>query len=107
METEEILLRTRNLPAFLAGKIAEDYQIWEGNEQGAHFKVTKEILPIPNGPTVYMLSVSGSAESKEKVIADFTSSFGEPMMRFEIPELPGMDCVSWDVKKVDGGRKNK
>jgi hypothetical protein len=107
METDKILLRTGNLPAFLAGKIAEDYQIWEGNEQGAHFKVTKEILPIPNGPTVYMLSVSGPAESKEKVIADFVDSFGEPIMRFEIPKLPGIDYVSWDAKEIDGRRKNK
>jgi len=104
MEREKILKETKNLPTMMGGQIAEDWQIWEENDAEAKFMVTKEILPVPNAPTVYMLSVSGPAEVKERLIADFISAFGEPMNRFNIPEAPGIDYVSWNAKKVDNGR---
>jgi len=89
----------------IGGQIAEDWQIWKGDEGGVHFMLTKEVVPVPNGPTIYMLSVSGSLVGKERVISDFISAFGEPMNRFKILELTGLNYVSWNAKTVDEGRK--
>jgi hypothetical protein len=48
MDRETIIMRSKNLPLkVLEPPIpAEDHQIWEGNEKAAHFKLTKELLPI-------------------------------------------------------------
>jgi hypothetical protein len=105
MEKEKILARTKDLPIIMGGQITEDWQIWEGEEAGVRFKITKEIVPIPQGETLYMLSVSGPSDSKEKVISDFIAAFGQPFDRFTIPEVLGVDYISWDAKVVDEGEK--
>ena len=76
-EKEDIVRNLSKLPIILLGKIAEDSEIWEADERSAaHFKVTREALSIPHGPTFYMLSVSGVKEAKERVIEDFIKALG-------------------------------
>ena len=62
---------------------AKDPEIWEGDDSGAHFMVTKESMYKTFGINmiVYALSVSGLYTGKEKVIGDFTRILGEPVQK--------------------------
>lgn len=106
MEKEEIFARTKNLPEIEMGNIAKDHQIWEGNELGANFKITKEFLSTPIGklPAVYALSVSGDEDGKVRLIADFENAFGRPISRNSVPILPGIEFVLWKAANVDRQR---
>lgn len=86
------------------GNIAEDHQIWEGTEGGVHFKITKEIMPVRNGPTVYALSLSGDKDYKPKLIADFENALGKPDIRKVDPKLSGIEFVLWEATKIDKQR---
>lgn len=105
MEKEEILRRTKDLPTIVMGNVAEDHQIWEGNEGGTHFKITKEIIPIPKGPMMYALSVSGDERYKARLISDFENALGKPATRNTDPRLPGIEFVLWEATKIDKQRK--
>jgi hypothetical protein len=106
VEKEEILQRTKNLPAIVMGNIAKDHQIWEGNEGGAHFKITKEIPSslIGKVPTVYALSVSGNESGKIHLISDFENAFGKPIIRSADPQLPDIEFLLWKAEEIDKKR---
>ena len=107
-EKEVILRKTSLLPLVKSpattGRIYQDNEIWEGDENQAHFKITKEKLPFPQLPPIYSLSVSGKTQVIEKVIADFKNAFGEPLIRNTDPSLPGIHFVLWDATKIDRQR---
>lgn len=52
-------------------------------------------MPLPLVMTVCSLSVSGQADAVTKVIADFSSVFGEPAER-HVVEDPRIEFVLWD-----------
>lgn len=95
---EAIINNLSKLPSILLGKIAEDNEIWEADDDNAHFKVTKDALSIPHGPTFYMLSVSGVRRAREKVIGDFIKTLGQPSVRSVVPGHPNIDMLSWDTE---------
>lgn len=101
MEREEIIKRTRNLPASHPERIAEDHEIWEGNEEGAHFKITRNYVPQVPTLKFYVLSLSGEKRGREKIISDFKSVFGEPDSQYTLPQTPSIYFLSWDAGKVD------
>jgi len=101
VEREEIIRRTGNLPIIHPEKIAEDHEIWEGNEVGAHFKITRNYLPQAPFINFYVLSLSGVRRGREKIISDFKSVFGEPDSQYTLPQTPGVYFLSWDAGKVD------
>ena len=106
-DKEQIISRLRVLPTIQMGHVAKDGQIWEGNEMGAHFKVTRETLPLPrntkglNALTLYALSVSGLMLGKEKVVDDFIRALGVPIFPPEDLSNPGMSMIAWEASQVD------
>lgn len=106
MEREEIIRRTRNLPASHPERIAEDHEIWEGDEEGAHFKIARNFVPQAPYLKFYVLSVSGETSGREKIISDFISAFGEPNSQYQVPGLPHIYFLSWDAGKVDANLKS-
>lgn len=108
---ETILARTNYLPTVespvVTGLMYSDDQIWEGDEEQAHFKVTKEKLPYPQLPSVYALSVSGKKKGIEKIIADFKTVFGEPLIRNMDSNLQGFHFVLWNAEEVDKKRNGR
>ena len=107
MEREEIIEKSRNLPAIHPEKIAEDHEIWEGNEPGAHFKFTKNYLPQVPVRKFYVLSVAGKKRGRERIISDFKSVFGEPERQYTLPRVPAVYFLSWDTGKVDASLTSK
>jgi len=89
------------LPVIIVGAITEDHQIIEGNEEGAHYKITKETTSQFPDFAVYMLSVSGPSGSRLNLIAQFIEMLGLPLKEFQIKDSPHIDYICWDAKKVD------
>lgn len=91
-----ILAKAKGLPVFLTGREARDEEIWEGNEAGVHFKLTKEAIAlISDSPIILMLSVSGPEASRKKIISDFIDVLGNPQNQFTLHEVPGVYYVAW------------
>jgi len=101
VERDTIIKRTRRLPVKELGTIAGDEEIWEGSEEGASFKLTKEALPI-EGMAFYSLSMSGKPEVVLRLSDEFAQVFGEPTSIDANPELPGIIFFSWLSEEVDG-----
>lgn len=101
MEREEVIERSRKLPAIHPEKIADDHEIWEGNVGDAHFKFTKKYLPQAPFIKFYVLSVSGEKRSREKITSAFESVFGEPVDHPDATPVPGVYFLSWDAGKVE------
>lgn len=103
-ERQTILTRIDLLPIveppLITGLMDTDNRIWEGDEDGAHFNLTKEQLPYPQLPPMYTLSVWGNRAGIEKIIEDFKNVLGEPLIR----TLKGRDFVSWNALEVDRKR---
>ena|SRR3989338_9258035 len=97
MDIEAIRISVADLPSIPLGKIAEDHEIWEGNDGGAHFKITRQPMPIINRDFL-ALSVSGEPADRQKIIDDFVVALGEPTDRSVVPEVAKhIDMVAWLV----------
>lgn len=101
MEKEQIIEIIRNLPRKVVGELSEDHQIFEGNQDGAHFKITKEIVPVSGNLAIYSLSVSGNVSSKDKIISEFITVLGKPIGISSPEDFPGIDFVIWNAVEVD------
>lgn len=103
MEEKELIEALVQLPTIMGGTIAQNGQIIEDNKGGCHFKITKEIVPVPlkPKPVVYMLSVSGNPKNRQSLIQYFIKILGKPIRQFQIKSLPHIDYVCWDTKKID------
>jgi len=107
MKRERLSSSLKNLPTIMGGQIAEDYQIVEQDEDEIHYKITKKIVPIPNGPVVYMMSFSGSDKlSRTQFILKIAKFLGRPLDIFTVPEKPDLTFACWDAEVVDQKIKN-
>ena len=98
-EKETILSNISELPTVPLDKFnLEDGEIWEGNDLGAHFKVTRTHYPIPLNLDAYVLSVSGLMIGKEKVIDDFIAALGRPTIPPYDPLRNEVIFVAWEVR---------
>ncbi len=79
MEKEIISASIASLPKSELGAIQSDREIWEGTDGGAHFKVTRHILPGTQANEVIALSISGTPDERRRVIKDFKQVFGVPV----------------------------
>ncbi len=109
MEKEKLKKALAELPTIRAGTVAQDHQIIEGDEQGCHFKITKELLIVPFSTIVlYMLSMSGHSTSGERqgLVAQFSEILGEPSGRFRLKEAPNLDFIYWNASRIDNAHKD-
>ncbi len=89
------------LPVIMVGTQAKNNQKIEGVKDGYHYKITKERSVKSNKFCVYVLSVSGSSENRQALIAKLVELLGFPISEFKVPGFPNTDYVYWDAKKVD------
>ena len=101
MDEKKLRKALSQLPVIPVGTIANDHQIIEGNEDSAHYKITKETPSNFPSLTLYSLSISGSSESRKRLIDCFTEVLGPPLNRFQSKVLPGIDFICWDAKEID------
>ncbi len=99
-DPNEIRRRFGSLPVKPLSRIAKEHEVWEGSEEGAHFIVSRDVMPPPLNLTVCSLSVSGEPKSAVRIIADFRRVFGEPMGG-EVVKNPGMVFVVWDSSTLN------
>lgn len=106
VEKEEIWDKTRKLvPKDIANLNPSDEEIWEGEENGAKFMLTKDIMPPnPAMKTIYSLSVSGNLDGQVKVVGDFVDAFGKPAWREQSTTILNGEIVIWNGDKVDQRR---
>lgn len=106
-EREEILDRCRTLPTISTGTVANDDEVWDTYQKGAHFIFTKEVFPMPLHLSVFSLSVSGPLQDRQEVIADFKAVLGQEMEKdyqpFPFPEAHdfGIDYLIWDITAIN------
>jgi hypothetical protein len=86
-----------SLPISALGEIQADHEIWEEDDGGARFKVTKHILPLPNGDTeIIALSVSGEPHERARVVREFSEVLGLPDQIAGDPrDIQGIDFMIW------------
>lgn len=101
MDAKELRKALAKLPVITVGTIAQDHQIIEGNGNGAHYKITKETTPKLSSLVMYFLSVSGSEESRQKLISRFIEILGSPLNQYQTKVLPGIDFVCWNAEEID------
>ena len=69
MDEKKLKMAMAKLPVKEVSTIPKDDEIVEGNDDGCHYKITKERLPAPfNELIFYYLSVSGPLENCNKLI---------------------------------------
>lgn len=107
-DREQIISRLEGLKVKPMGfREATDEKIWEANEAGAHFMVTKESLqpmfPLPL--TVYALSVSGPYSAKEKIVGDFVKALGIPLEADVNLGEPNPSFILWPISALSKGNR--
>jgi len=107
VEKEEIWDKSGRLKAKKINNLnPADDEIWEGEECGAKFTLTHDIMPTnPAMKTIYSLSVSGELDGQVKLVGDFVDAFGKPVWRDQTVEIEGGEVVVWNGDKVDQKRK--
>lgn len=102
VEKEEIRDRARSLVPKDIRKLApSDEEIWEGEENGARFMLTRDIMPPnPSMKTIYSLSVSGDLDGQVGVVEDFISEWGKPVVRQQSETFLDGEVVIWNGDKV-------
>jgi hypothetical protein len=86
---------TASLPLSTLGEVQADEEIWEENDGGAHFKVTRHQLPVEEYTEMLALSVSGVASERRRVINEFAQVFGIPATKSAIIASDYIDIVAW------------
>lgn len=98
MKPEIIKTSIDKLPVSEVGKIADDNEIWEMTDGGAHFKVTRHWLSVPGQDDLEIVafSISGQPDERRRVIDEFKDVFGEPAESSTVPTNPEhVDIVMW------------
>ena len=102
-EKEEIYRQADRLLTRRMDRIAKKSEIWESDERGAHFILSRSWREELQ--TLYSLSVSGPEDERERVIADFQSAFGEELAHVVQDFGQLIEFVLWDASEVDKIRK--
>lgn len=89
MEREAIETIPMSLPEIKVGCIPDDNEVWECNDGGAHFKITKHRLATRAVFLSFLsLSVAGNPDDRSRVINEFNEVYGEPFVRETMTSHP-------------------
>ena len=102
VEREEIRDRVRKLvPKDIRNQAPNDEEIWEGEENGARFMLTRDIMPPnPAMKTIYSLSVSGDLDGQVGIVEDFIAEWGKPVVRQPSEIFLNGEVLIWNGDKV-------
>ena len=96
MEKEIIGSWVASLPETHFGSMHEDDEMWEEQDGGAWFKVTRHVQG--SGMSMMAMSITGPTEERRRVIGEFSEVFGQPA-RKDISELPNhLDFIIWSLE---------
>lgn len=99
MEAETIREKTAELPKTIPGRLALPGEVWEGDDGGAHFIVSRHLLVAQGMPEFCSLSLSGDQDEVERLIGEFSEVFGQPdHIDRNTPPIPHVTVVSWLVE---------
>jgi len=76
MEKEIIESWAASVPLSNLGEVQANEEIWEEQDGGAHFKLTRHRLPLPSKQEVIGMSISGDPLDRKRVIQDFKAVLG-------------------------------
>lgn len=100
-DKETILRRLAELPIKPLMEITdEDKYFWEGDEERAHFKVTKDVFPPPMQLVTLSLSVSGEPSGRAKIKSDFRQALGEELESETLQFPQPIEFVLWDASSI-------
>lgn len=99
MEKEIIESFAASIPRSELGAIQEDHEIWEETDGGAHFKVTRHLLPLPQDEReMISLSVSGEPSERHRIMQEFKEVFGVPVSgQIALRDPAHIDILAWLV----------
>jgi hypothetical protein len=78
MEEERIKSTIVRIPVSEIGILLEARDLWEGDDGGAHFIVSRHILPAPNELPMISLSISGAPDERLRLLREFKQVLGNP-----------------------------
>jgi len=85
-----------SLPQSELGEVQQDGEIWEETDGGAHFKVTRHILPATDGQELLTVSISGEIAERARIVDEFTEVFGVPASQDINPnQADYIDVIAW------------
>lgn len=96
MDKEQILKAISSLPEIRGSQWPiNDWEKFEGDEQGVHFKLTKH----PGHLNSYrlVLSLSGDNESRLRLMEIFKTALGEPEANKILPQLKDINWLTWEI----------
>lgn len=71
---------------------------WENDYKGAHFIVTKEELPLPGRPAIYVFSVSGHVPDIEELALSLLQHLGKPN---DVSSAENIVFLVWFAARVE------
>lgn len=96
MEKDRILKKLEELPTRITGVLLEEEDMWEGDDNSAHFTLSKNFVVYQNRRYNFItLSVSGPKKDKERLITDFITALGEPNEHTPHPDFAEIDLIAW------------
>ncbi len=101
MEKDIIESHVSSLPFLEEGTELTDELLWEGTEDGASFKVTRNVLPGITGFGILGLTISGEHDSRNKIVNEFSDVYGAPA-DYNYDENQGypIETYAW-IQKID------
>lgn len=96
MQLETIESKIQEIPLSPLDVVADDHEIWEETDGGAHFKMTRHNLLPSESQSIefYALSISGLAIERNRVTREFSQVLGRPFSRSRGPKI---DMLAWFV----------
>lgn len=95
MDAERIRAEVDRLPLIEPEHVLEDSDVWEGDENGGHFILSRTAFLIVDFELLELV-VTGPVEARASLIRDFRAAFGKPTRIDVFPEEPnGIDMMTW------------
>jgi hypothetical protein len=95
MERGIIARKTAELSLSTLGEVQADHEIWEETDGGAHFIVTRHLLPEIESREILAVSVSGAVEERNRIYNDFYQIFGPPASYEADENVADCDVFVW------------
>lgn len=102
MEPKIIESMVASIPPSEMGEVQTDDEIWEETDGGAHFKVTRHWVYLPEGRhQIVALTVSGQPMERRRIIQEFVEVFGAKAngRDIDLNDETAIDTILWVVNE--------
>lgn len=95
MELGIIRANVLDLPVSPLEREAMDEEIWEGQDGGAKFKMSRHRLEIMGGRDFIGMSVSGYPHERHRLVREFSEVLGDPFVYEPSNHQGDIETVGW------------